>query len=443
MTLWTRIKAAAAGLLAPLGLGGKATAVTWAQPPVRGTEDLLSGYEAMPWLRAPAEKVGMEVASIDYGLVAIKGVRGKYIRDHAVQRAGGELRTKALAVLRRNKQLDRVDDHAFLDALNEPNPFMGRVGLLKITNIHIDLVGEAFWLFERNALGVVTGFWPVPPHWVTAKPTPSDPTFTVSYRSWQAKVPLSEMHVFSEPSPADPYGRGSGIGWTIGDEVEVDEYAAKMAKALFFNQARPDFVVYGLEDLAEKKRVERDWLSKLQGWQRTNRPIFMTGKPEFKEFQRPTMEQLVYPALRKVQRDIILQTWGISPEMFGITESSNRATAEAAQWIFRSSVVKPRAERLREHLQVIAWLFDERIIVDYPSPVPQDKRFILEVAKAAPARRFDEWRELQELEPVGGELGDSIPVPIATAMPAVATDTAVAGKKAKEESSGGLDSLAD
>jgi len=360
----------------------------------------------------------MEVATIEYGLEAIKGSRGKYIRDAAVQHAGFEARSKALTVLRRQSRLVRIEDHAFLDALNEPNPYMGRVGLLKITNIHVDVVGEAFWLFSRNALGAITGFWPLPPHWVTAKPTPGEPFYRVSYRSWQAEVPMSEIHCFSEPSPVDPYLRGSGIGWTIGDEVEVDEYAAKMAKALFFNQARPDFIVYGFEDATEKKRVERDWLSRLQGWQRANRPIFMSGEPKFHEFQRPTMEQLVYPSLRKVQRDVILQTWGISPEIFGIVENSNRATAEAAQWIFRSSVVSPRAERMREHLQSIARLYDDRIIVTYPSPVPADKRFVLDVARAAPSRTLDEWRVLQDLEPIGGDVGSSIPGPVSTPSPA-------------------------
>jgi hypothetical protein len=422
LTLWTRVKAAAAGLLGPFGLASKVHSVTWSQPPTMGTEDLLSGYDSMPWLRAPAEKVGMEVASIDYGLEAVKGTRGKYIRERSIQRSGLELRTKALTTLRRQKKVDRIDDHAFLDALNA-NPFFGRVGLLKITNIHVDLVGEAFWLFDRNALGTIVAFWPVPPHWVLSKPTPNAPFFRVSYRSWQAQIPISEMHVFNEPAPVDPYARGSGIGWTIGDELEVDEYAAKMAKALFFNQARPDFIVYGLEDKVEKARVERDWLSRLQGWQRMNRPIFMTGEPKFHEFQRPTMEQLVYPGLRKIQRDVVLQTWGISPEMFGITENSNRAVAETAQWIFRSTVVKPRAERMRENLQTIAELYDERIVVTYPSPVPQDKRFILDVVRAAPVITRDEWRALAEHEPMGDERGDEIPGPVSTSTPGSGNDS--------------------
>lgn len=413
-SIWSRIKTAVFG-----PFGNKAQASTWTQPPAMGTEDLLSGYESMPWLRAPAEKVAMEVASIDYYLSAIKGTSGKYIRDASIQRAPLEQRAAAMQVLIRQKRLERIDDHAFLDALNEPNPCMGRTGLLKITNIHLDLVGEAFWLFDRNALGAISGFWPIPPHWVADKPSPSRPFFRIAYRSWQVQVPASEMYVFTEPSPVDPYLRGSGIGWTIGDEVEVDEYAAKMAKALFYNQARPDFIVYGFEGPEDKKRVERDWLARLSGWQRQNKPIFMTGEPKFHEFQRPTMEQLVYPGLRKVQRDIVLQTWGISPEMFGINETSNRATAEAAQWIFRSTVVAPRGERMREHLQRIAALYDARIIVSYESPVPQDKRFLLDVAKAAPHRRLDEWRELSGLEPVGGELGNSIPQPVATALPAL------------------------
>jgi len=397
----------------PFGLLRGIFPVMSADPPAMGTRDLLEGFDSMPWLRAPADKVALAVACTQWELSSLRR-GGKAVLDRTLQRGPFESRTKALKSVRDTGQLRDETDHVFFDAVETPNPFMGRVGLLKITEVHLDLVGDAYWIKERNAIGTCVGFWPVPPHWVLWHPTPSRPSFKIAWKAWQAELPENEVEWFHEPAPANPYARGSGIGWTLGDEVEVDEYASKMAKALFFNQARPDFIVYGFEDDTEKRRFERDWLNRLQGFWRAHKPYFITGEPKFHEFQRPTMEQLVYPAIREKQRDIVFQTWGLPPEMFGILENSNRATIEASEYLFLRWVVLPRVERLCTALQrMVSREYDERLILHYASPVPEDKQFILQVAKAAPhSRKVDEWRQLQGLPPLGGQEGEAMLVPL-------------------------------
>jgi hypothetical protein len=362
-----------------------------------GTEDLLEGYDTMPWLRAISEKVSLGVARTDWELSAVLGKGGKTVRSRTLQRATHGIQRKALEVLSRAGKLREIDDHVFFDMLEDPNPYMGREGLLKVTNTYVDLVGDAYWVKERNKLGAWVGSWPLPPHWVLYQPTPDQPWFRVVYKAWRVDLPLREVVWFHEPSPWHPYARGSGIGWALGDEVEVDEYAAKMAKALFYNQARPDVVIYGFDNVDEKKRVERDWTNKLQGFWRAHKPYFMTGEPKFHEFARPTMEQLVYPSLRKAQRDIVMQTWGAPPEMFGISESGNlsRVAYEAAEYLFEKWVVAPRSARMRSILQKeVALEYDPRLVLSYPSQIPDDKQTDLSAMKAAPwLCTIDEWRK--------------------------------------------------
>lgn len=390
------------------------------EPPQRGTREHLEVYEAAPWPRAVGDKVGTAVACVSYRLVAVTS-DGKAIPAPGVQRCGPSERWRRLKAL--GAAVRPLDDHPFMRALDRPNPFMDRVALLKLTEIHLDFVGDAFWLKERNALGTPVGFWPIPPHWVQELPTADRPFFRFSYRSFQATVPVSEVQWFHEPKPSDPYARGSGLGWTLGDEIQVDEYAAKMASAFFFNRARPDFVFATGVGEEETKRFELDWNNKNQSWWRAHRPYFLAGggdtvdlRTRIYEFQQPTMEQLVYPNLRKIQRDIILQTWGVAPEMFGIVENSNRATIEAAEYLFAKWVVAPKAERMRAGLQRLAAEdYDERIVVDYESPVMEDKEHRLNAMKAAPwTPTMDEWREVQGLAPEGGELGGSRMVPLAS-----------------------------
>ncbi len=408
----------------PEGPGGMLGGVTRStvDPPKRGTREHLEVYEGSPWPRAVGDKVATAVACCDYQLVKVNGRsngagESRAVLDTRLQKASGTQRAKLISAL--GSSVEQITNHLFLTALDSPNPFMDRMGLLKLTEIHLDFVGDAFWLKDRNGMGTPVGFWPIPPHWVLETPRVDKPTFRFGFRGWQATVPASEVHWFHEPSPVDPYTRGTGVGWSLGDEIQVDEYAAKMAAAFFFNRARPDFVfATGLGE-EETKRFEADWNNRLQGFWRAHRPYFLAGdsvdlQKQIREFQQPTMEQLVYPNLRKVQRDIILQVWGVPPEMFGIVENSNRATIEAAEYLFTKWVVAPKAERLRGSLQrLFVEEYDERGVIHVPSPVEEDKAHSLAVAKAAPHMlTVDEWRHLIGALPVGGDLGKARLVPL-------------------------------
>jgi hypothetical protein len=183
----------------------------------------------------------------------------------------------------------------------------------------------------------------------------------------------------------------------------------------------------------------------------------MTGtipaKDHIHEFQQPTMEQLVYPNLRKVQRDIVMQTRGIPPEMFGISEKGTLAQTnyEAAEYLFCKWVVNPRAEDLRCGLQrLVAAEWDERAIVDFDSHVAQDKVHDLAARKALPfAFMVDEHRAAVGAPPLPGgkgqvfvipsnyypakEPGDVESRPQAAAKPGGETDEGKPGPKPDEE----------
>ena len=57
--------------------------------------------------------------------------------------------------------------------------------------------------------------------------------------------------------------------------------------------------------------------------------------------------------MRKFLRDTIYQTYGIPPEVLGIIENSNRATADAAMYIYGILVLTPRLNKMRESPQPI------------------------------------------------------------------------------------------
>lgn len=382
------------------------------EPPKRGTNELLNAYSTMPWLRAVTNKVGRSVASTDWRLY-VASANGKAIRAVKAQRGSPEERRKAMSALQKAGQLRELEAHPFLDMLATANDMMTGLVARQLTQIWLDLVGEAFWIKERNKAGMPVGFWPIPPSWVVNTATPTHPFFEVAFRGWRGEIPASEIVWFCDPDPANPYGRGSGTAKALGDELETDEYAAKHVKTWFYNNARPDLIISG-DGLqrTDTQRLEEDWLSKHQGFWKAYKPHFINRKIDIHELSQ-NFQNMQLVDLRKNERDTIIQVYGSPPEIFGVINNSNRATIEAADYLFARWVLVPRLELQRDVLQErLVPDFDERLILDYVSPVAEDKEYQLKAAQAAPwAQTVDEWRAMQGLEPLPNEKGKVFMVP--------------------------------
>lgn len=384
------------GLLQGVLPGGMGT------PPTRGTAEYLRAYSQMPWLRAVACRIATGVASADWQLYVVRkqGKRASFDgRVKAIQRAPAQLRRHLLKQAATDQDLQQITEHPLLDVLGKANDFQTGLSMRKVTQLHLDLTGDAFWLKERDALGTVIGVWPIPPSWIMATPTPTFRFFRVSYRAWRGAIPDTEFVWFNEPDPLNPYGRGSGITQSLSDELETDEYAARHTKAFFYNQARPDLIIspkggVGLNP-SNVERMEQKWLDQSQGFFRAFKPFFLNREVDVKELNA-NFRNIQLVQLREHERNVIMQTFGVPPEILGVLESSNRATIDAADYFMSRYVIEPRLEFLRSVLQErFAPEYDEKLIVEYVSPVQDDRAGQLEAAKAAPwALSMDEWREM-------------------------------------------------
>lgn len=357
----------------------------WGEPPKRGNRELLRAYGSAPWLRAVAGRIAAELASVAEWKLFIPAKKG------------GE-----------RKEIER---HALLDLLNRANPAMTGATALKLTQLWIDLPGEAFWILERNAQGHPVEFWPVPPQWVLDIPGRTRNTFRVSHGDFQREIPASDVVWLREVDPENPYGRGSGIARSLADELDTDEYAAKRVKAFFYNGTSPEILVsaQGMNQEQARQAKER-WESEHRGFWNSFR-TFWTGSQITVNRLDTTFKDMQLIELRKWQRDIVTEVFGIPPEVLGIIENSNRATIDASYYLFARGVLRPRLEFLRTELQ--EWLvpqFDERLELGFVDPVPEDDEFKLKATQARPGAFTDnEVRELAGYEPADGK--DEFPAP--------------------------------
>lgn len=379
--------------------------------PRPGSKALLDMYSTSPWLRAVTARTSWAVAAVPWQLYTVGSDEGKFlpngrrksVRMRRIARCmDPQLRIKQYKALRRDDRLREITDHQALALLDEGNKRFAGPIVRSITQQHLDIVGESFWIMDENAMRKPTATWPVPPTWVAARPIESlfpNPAFNnrvyvFTSPTGSRTVPEDQVIRFWHPDPADPYQRASGTGHVLGDELETDEYAAKFTKRWFKNNAIPPMIV-ALKDTKKEniERFEDSWMKKLSG--KPNVPFF-TNREFQVETINNTFQQMELTQLRKDERDAIIHVFGAPPEIFGIIENSNRSTIDAADYLFSKYVVVPRLEFMRIFLQ--KWLierYDERLILDYVSPVVEDKEFELKVMSAMPyAFDIDELRDL-------------------------------------------------
>jgi len=375
-------------------------------PPPRGRQDYLRAYSTMPWLRAVSDRVAGGVAAVEWQVLAVKGKAGKFVRDPILQRADFRTRQKMLARHKAAGDLVELTDHPLYELLHGGNDMMTGGTVRALTVLYLDLVGEGFFIKQRNVAGVPVGLWPMPPHWVQETPTPSTLKFKLQVNTWTDSVDDADVLWLKRADPLNPYGRGTGVAQALADELETDEYAAKMTKARMWNRALPDVLISPKDtkatiDETAAKTLEQKWTQKLRGLFRQGNNLHILSRAVQVDQISQTFQELQLVPLRQFERDTIIQVYGIPPEKLGVLENSNRSTIEGADLIFAKDLVVPRCEFLREHYQErLAPEYDDRIVVAYVSPVGEDRDRQLEAATAAPwSRTINEWRELQGLPP--------------------------------------------
>lgn len=402
--------------------------------PVRSASVLLRMYGESPFFRAAEHKIAAEVESLQWKVYAQRvgnararqGKRlslddaiagsGRWINPIGIKGANHAQRSEWRKDLLSTGELVEIPDHLPLRVLTNPNSFFpGRITRQLIT-IYVDLLGEAPLLKERNASKVVVGLWPIPPHWVTRMATPSDPTFGISWggHGVEHKVPEQDILWIVDPCPYDPYKRGLGTGYTLGDEIDTAEMITKYRRGFFANSARPDFIME-IDGISRRdlRRYSLGFNASHRGFWKAFKAHFINKVIKIHQLSSGNLRDLELSQMSKDQRDVFVQVIGIPPEKMMIIENSNKATSLAADVTMQKDVVGPRAEFQRTYFQEkLMPEYDERLVLDYVLPSISDPEQKLTAMRTRPETVcVAEWREIQGLPAFGDERDDLYLVP--------------------------------
>lgn len=304
-----------------------------------------------------------------------------------------------------------IRNHPFLDFWARPNPLyeFTASALWKLQSNFLLLKGEGFFIIERYDNGYPAELWPVPPHWVQMTPYQGFPFYRVRVTDGSVMdVSVDDMFVMRDLNPLDPYRRGLGQAEAIADEIEIDEYAAKFQKKFFYNDATPG-VFINLPGAGEDQinRFLARWKERFQGVKNSHAPAVLGGPrdtPVTVTKLSDNMKDLDMINGRTFTRDAVMEHFGMPREIMGITQNSNRATAEAARYIYATNVLTPRLMSRQDaiNLQLLSAYGDD-LVWEYDDIIPKDKEFEKDVAYNAWMNGLitkNEAREKLDMEPI-------------------------------------------
>lgn len=309
-------------------------------------------------------------------------------------------------VSRRDGKERPIDNHPLLDLIHRVNPFLTGQELMEYTQMWLDLAGEAFWIFNLNRMGQPMEIWPVPPN--RMKIVPSKEKFIAGYiyRYGKEKIPFEPEEVlqFKYPHPLNMY-RGLGPVQALAVDLDTESFAAKWNRNFFLNSARPDGVLEmaGQPSQEQFDTLKKEWAAGHKGVKRAHRIAVLTGGTTYKQISL-SHKEMDFGLLRKGGRDIILGAYGMPLHMLGVEETTNRATAESAEYVFARWVLRPRLQRLMHKMnEQFTPRFGENLKLLYTDPTPENReeaRLDAESGVQAGYMSINEARQLMGLEAI-------------------------------------------
>ncbi len=159
--------------------------------------------------------------------------------------------------------------------------------------------------------------------------------------------------------------------------MEIDEFSAQFQKRFFYNDGTPSLLFL----MPEASEDQRDafmarWNKRNRGVENSHKAAVITGNVDIKTFGSKDVRELGFVESRIALRDAVLEHFGVPREIMGITENSNRSTADSAQYIYAKNVLTPRIHDREEAInQQLLPLFGDGLVWRYDPVVPYDKEF--------------------------------------------------------------------
>jgi HK97 family phage portal protein len=273
-----------------------------------------------------------------------------------------------------------VTQHLALKLWDNPNPFMSGQEWREVGQQHLDLTGESWTVITRVArTNIPAELWPIRPD--RMEPIADPAKFIVGYLYTSPdgeKIPLrvEDVIFIRMPNPLDMY-RGMGPVQSILTRLDSARYSAEWNRNFFRNSAQPGGIIQFENTLSDTEfdQFQERWNESHRGVANAHRVALIERGGQWVD-RKMTHDDMQFSELDRVDREVIREAFGIHGHMLGMSESVNRANADAAEVTYQRHLIIPRLSRWAgaangEYLRAFG-AAGESVEFDHENPVPED-----------------------------------------------------------------------
>jgi len=325
-------------------------------------------------------------------------------------------------VEKEGEETEAIVNHPFEELWEFPNEFMSSAWMLRYLLWWYLLRGEAYMMIVPDQAGSeVVELWPLPSN--RMQPIPDAKNYIRGYAYTSKKdgrpklLAAENVCYIPRPNPFN-YHRGMSPITAYRLELEGDTAAAEWNRDTFNEGLTLRTLLSLRADMSDSLylKARAEILEELV----TKKRRFMVGRAGDVDATNLSMthKDAEFLSLRSFSRDLIDRIYQI-PEGYW-SAKANRATAEAAKSSMIESAVWPLALAFAGAItrQIVMRYYGENLRAQFEDFRPRDRELqIKERQLYWQIQKLDEAREEMDLEPIGGELGETLVSQIAKPMP--------------------------
>jgi phage portal protein BeeE len=298
---------------------------------------------------------------------------------------------------------------------DEGQPDLSGHDLIYLTQLYLESVGRAYWLLDRDALGVPRRVRLLRAHLVRELPDPTGRQVIAGYEygstcgagGW--RYDPRDVLRFSNPDPDDPYRGGYAPLMAAIEKIRIARKGDAHVNALLDNMARPDAIWSPRGDSegggigeAEARRVRS---AMREEFNRAGRGgLLISEYPGSLQVLGWKPGDVVELERAKAIKTDIANAFGVPNAMLDLNEA-NLASAKSAEYQYARRSIQPRCNRLAGAMRRLLRMYDTsgRLLLTFDSPLADDEVFALEqnrVAASLGAVTRNEMRAALDLGPV-------------------------------------------
>jgi len=322
---------------------------------------------------------------------------------------------------RQEKGRRLADNHNLFKLLHiRPNPYMSPYTFKEVRAAHCLTWGNSYAEIERDNAGRPIGLWPLLPDRTGAEIKDGKKVYWTFVNG--TKVWLSADRVLHVPGLGFDGIQGYNVIKVHRDSLGLSIAANEYGATFFGNSGRPSGVLThpGNPDVDERKEFRDEWNQMHSGLTKAQRTAVLWGGMEWKPISIPP-EEAQFLQTREMQLEEVARILNINPILLQQTSKQTSWGTGVAQFLtaYAKFTITPWLEREEDAMNYDLFSESERgkyyvkyTIEQLMRGDPKMQAEILEIKRRNAIINADEWRALDEENPLPDGLGKEYYMPL-------------------------------